>query len=136
MLHIYNLAQTGLYSDMQIGEPRGQKHSDKLTRVRQCPQSQLGGFKISWGGYGEEGRGGTGECGSRHHRLQCISKACLPHHHQLVILHHRSAPKWRVEAPSESPKEALRRDRWKQALTEEPRMHGEPKLEYSCRRKK
>lgn len=61
MLYIYNLLQTFLYSDMQIGELRGQKHSENLTRVPQSPrvQSQLGGSKISWGG-GGVGRGGEG----------------------------------------------------------------------------
>lgn len=49
MLCIYNLPQTFLCSDMQIGELRGGKDSDNLTRVRQCSQSQLGGFKISSG---------------------------------------------------------------------------------------
>lgn len=52
MLYIYNLPQTFLCSDMQIGELRGGKDSDSLTRVRQCSQSQLGGFKISSGGGG------------------------------------------------------------------------------------
>lgn len=54
MLYIYNLLQTFLYSDMQKGDLRGQKHSENLARAPQSPQvqSRLGGFKISLVGWG------------------------------------------------------------------------------------
>lgn len=125
MLYIYNLLQTFLYSDMQIGELRGQKHSENLTRVPQSPrvQSQLGGSKISWGGggWGVKEENATPETiVFRTHRkpVSFIIIISLPFFIIALLL------SGEFSCPSETPKEALRRDRWEQLLTSQPRIYG------------
>lgn len=120
MLYIYNLLQTFLYSDMQIGELRGQKHSENLTRVPQSPrvQSQLGGSKISWGG-GGEGRGGVKQENATPETIvfsayrKPVSFIIIISLSFFIIALLLSGE---LSCPSETPKEALRRDRWKQLL--------------------